>query len=77
MAKSDEDVLSYVLFPPVAREFFEWREKGSGMEDEVVAAIAIALSQGQPAAGVTANGHGHGHDHDPWKMAGRRRALRA
>jgi oxaloacetate decarboxylase alpha subunit len=77
MAKSDEDVLSYVLFPPVAREFFEWREKGSGMEDEVVAAIAIALSQGQPAAAATANGHGHGHEIDPWKMAGRRRALRA
>jgi pyruvate carboxylase subunit B len=27
-AKSEEDALSYVLFPLVAKEFFEWREKG-------------------------------------------------
>ncbi|RUM57125.1 MAG: oxaloacetate decarboxylase subunit alpha [Persephonella sp.] len=26
-ARSEEDVLSYCLFPQVAREFFEWREK--------------------------------------------------
>ncbi|MEO7667560.1 MAG: hypothetical protein ABIU97_11090, partial [Dehalococcoidia bacterium] len=77
LARSDEDLLSYVLFPPVAREFFEWREKGSGVEDELVAAIAVALSQGQPGAAPGGNGTAHGHDHDPWKMAGRRRALRA
>lgn len=27
-AKSEEDILSYALFPLVAKEFFEWREKG-------------------------------------------------
>ncbi|WP_448587891.1 sodium-extruding oxaloacetate decarboxylase subunit alpha [Thermocrinis sp.] len=27
-AKSEEDVLSYALFPLVAKEFFEWRAKG-------------------------------------------------
>jgi pyruvate carboxylase subunit B len=27
-AKSEEDALSYVLFPLVAKEFFEWRGKG-------------------------------------------------
>jgi len=27
LARSEEDVLSYCLFPQVAREFFEWREK--------------------------------------------------
>jgi pyruvate carboxylase subunit B len=27
-AKNEEDVLSYALFPLVAKEFFEWREKG-------------------------------------------------
>ncbi len=26
-AKSEEDILSYALFPVVAKEFFEWREK--------------------------------------------------
>ncbi len=76
LAHSDEDVLSYVLFPQVAREFFEWREAGAGIENEVVAAIAAALAQAQPAAPVQAAGNGHGHDHDPWKMAGRQRLLR-
>ncbi|WP_456465281.1 sodium-extruding oxaloacetate decarboxylase subunit alpha [Desulfurobacterium sp.] len=27
LARSEEDVLSYCLFPQVAKEFFEWREK--------------------------------------------------
>jgi pyruvate carboxylase subunit B len=27
LARSEEDVLSYCLFPKVAKEFFEWREK--------------------------------------------------
>ncbi len=27
LAKSEEDVLSYCIFPQVAKEFFEWREK--------------------------------------------------
>ncbi len=76
LAHSDEDVLSYVLFPQVAKEFFEWRNAGSGLENEVVAAIAAALVQAQPAAPVAAAGNGHGHDHDPWKMAGRQRLLR-
>jgi pyruvate/oxaloacetate carboxyltransferase len=76
LARSDEDVLSYVLFPQVAREFFEWREAGAGIETEVVAAIAAAIAQAQPAAPVQAAGNGHGHDHDPWKMAGRQRLLR-
>ena len=26
-ARSEEDIISYCLFPQVAREFFEWREK--------------------------------------------------
>ncbi|HWP56427.1 MAG TPA: pyruvate carboxylase subunit B [Candidatus Acidoferrales bacterium] len=27
LARSDEDVLSYALFPEIAKEFFEWRER--------------------------------------------------
>jgi oxaloacetate decarboxylase alpha subunit len=77
LAKSEEDVLSYVLFPPVAKEFFEWREAGAGLEPEVVAAIAAAFAEEQKAAmAPTANGHGHGHAVDPWKMAARQRGLR-
>jgi pyruvate/oxaloacetate carboxyltransferase len=78
LAKSDEDVLSYVLFPQVAREYFEWREKGDGLESELIAAIAVALSQehqrsARPAAPAA---DGHGHAHNPWRMAGRMRAMR-
>jgi oxaloacetate decarboxylase (Na+ extruding) subunit alpha len=77
LAKSEEDVLSYVLFPQVAKEFFEWREQGAGLEKEVVAAIAVALAQEQRApAAAPVNGAPRGHDHSPWKLAGRRRAMR-
>jgi pyruvate carboxylase subunit B len=76
LAKSDEDVLSYVLFPPVAKEFFEWRDGGSGLEKEVVAAIAAALAQEQRQAALVTPRDGHGHAHSAWKMAARQRGLR-
>ncbi len=43
LARSEEDVISYALFGPVAREFLEKRETGDLLEKEVVAAIAAAL----------------------------------
>ncbi|MEX1195800.1 MAG: pyruvate/oxaloacetate carboxyltransferase [Dehalococcoidia bacterium] len=78
LAKSDEDVLSYVMFPQVAKEFLEWRNRGGGLENEVIAAIAVALTQDQ---GRAAHAHApaapaNGHAQDAWKMAGRQRALR-
>jgi pyruvate/oxaloacetate carboxyltransferase len=78
LVKSEEDLLSYVLFPQVATEFLEWRNAGAGLEGEVVAAIAAALEAAQEApaarpAAAAANGHTHG---SPWKTAGRQRALR-
>ncbi len=80
LAHSDEDVVSYVLFPQVAREFLEWRGQGAGIEKELVAAIAAALSQdsarGGPEPVAAHDGAAHGHDRNPWKMAGRRRLLR-
>jgi pyruvate/oxaloacetate carboxyltransferase len=77
LVKSDEDLLSYVLFPQVAQEFLEWRNAGGGIEHEVVAAIAAALTHDQPRAGPAATGAAaDGHMHNPWKMAGRQRALR-
>ena len=78
LAHSDEDVLSYVLFPQVSREFLEWREGGAGLESELVAAIAAALTLDQPSrtpATAAADG-AHGHNHNPWKMAGRHRLHR-
>ncbi|MDO8617226.1 MAG: pyruvate/oxaloacetate carboxyltransferase [Dehalococcoidia bacterium] len=75
LARSEEDVVSYVLFPQVAREFLEWRRQGAGLEKEVIAAIAAALAHGQRPAAAAPDG-GRGHDHNAWKIAGRRRLLR-
>jgi oxaloacetate decarboxylase alpha subunit len=44
LATCEEDVISYALFGPVAREFFEKRATGDLLEKEVVAAIAAALA---------------------------------
>jgi len=75
LAKSDEDVLSYVLFPPVAREFFEWREAGSEIENEIVAALAVALSQDHHQTSAPTS-TAAAVDGTPWKMGGRRRNMR-
>jgi oxaloacetate decarboxylase alpha subunit len=51
LAQSEEDVLSYALFPQVARPFLERRARGSNGKGRVVAAIAGALLkqlEGQP-----------------------------
>ncbi|MBI2760058.1 MAG: pyruvate carboxylase subunit B [Chloroflexi bacterium] len=84
LARGDEDVLSFALFPQVARDFFEWRAKGGGPEKEVVAAIAVALAGEQ-----STNGHTGGHRESAaiavagiqsispvWRIAGRQRAVR-
>jgi pyruvate/oxaloacetate carboxyltransferase len=79
LVKSDEDLLSYVLFPQVAQEFLAWRNAGGGLEAEVVAAIAAALAQEQrrhAAPSAIGDGNGHAHGGSPWKMVGRERALR-
>ena len=44
LAESEEDILSYALFPQVARPFLERRKKGSGTEEEV-AAVAYLLAK--------------------------------
>ncbi len=77
LAQSDEDVLSYVLFPQVAREFLEWREQGAGLEPELVAAIAAALAHDDRAAASPTSAAGGSHDHNAWKIAGRRRLMRS
>jgi pyruvate/oxaloacetate carboxyltransferase len=78
LAESEEDVLSYVMFPQVARTFFEWRRQGGGADPALVAAIAAALAA-QPHGHHPAEGHGHGHGHShghthgpsSWRVAGR------
>lgn len=45
MAESEEDVISYALFPPVARKFFEWRKK---VRDEGLPVEAEAKKEAAP-----------------------------
>ena len=52
LAQSEEDVLSYVLFPQVARPFLERRQKNGGATEALVAAIAalvVRQRQAKPA----------------------------
>ena len=83
LAHSEEDLLSYALFPAVAREFFEWRAAG-GAELEVVAAIAVALSAAAgPHPPSARGGHplsaaerGTRSGRSAWRLAGRQRVVR-
>jgi oxaloacetate decarboxylase alpha subunit len=70
LAQSEEDVLSYALFPQVARPFLERRRDGGGGREALVAAVAAMVVQQyerRPAtiperAGMAAS---------PWKVAWR------
>ncbi len=52
LAQSEEDVISYALFPQVAREFFQRRAKGFPREPEKAAAKATAAVAGAQAVSV-------------------------
>lgn len=75
LARSEEDVISYALFPQPARDFFEWRNAGAKPQPELVAAIAAVLSaekaksDGAPPAAT--------QQRSAWQFSGRQRALRA
>ena len=65
-AKSEEDVLSYAIFPQVAMPFFKKRAAGDLVEPDEIAAIAAALlppaTDGQSEPQAPASG---------WRMTGR------
>ena len=72
LARSEEDVISYALFPQVARPFLERRQKGGGGREALVAAVAAlvvhqhrcrAASQGLDASKASLI--------SPWKTAWR------
>lgn len=80
LAKSTEDVLSYVMFPQPGREFLQWRAEGGGPERELVAAVVGALAIGEKKAAaapvaavapVEAGGNGNA-----WRSFGRLRQMR-
>ena len=70
LARDEEDVISYALFPQVARPFLERRARGGGGKELVVAAVAGLLLkrlEEQAAATVTPTGPAI----SPWKVAWR------
>ncbi|MBI2912138.1 MAG: pyruvate carboxylase subunit B [Chloroflexi bacterium] len=78
LATCEEDVLSFVLFPQVARGFFERRRRGGKVEPDLAAAVAGLLSHLNSAqAGLPPPGRdGAGPAESAWKLMGRRAALR-
>ena len=70
LAQSEEDVISYALFPQVAKPFLERRKNGGGAKEALVAAVAALVVQqyeSRPAAAVEKAGLGL----SPWKVAWR------
>jgi oxaloacetate decarboxylase alpha subunit len=70
LAGSEEDVLSYALFPQVARPFLERRARQGDGEEAIVAAIAALLVQ-QQACRPAAVQEKAGTSVSPWKVAWR------
>ncbi len=71
LARSDEDVLSYALFPQVARPFLKRRAEGLGGKEELAAAIAVRLFQQQQAKLQLAAAKSAKICGSPWKSSGR------
>ena len=75
LAQSEEDIVSYALFPQIAKPFFERRAKGLGGKEEMAAAIAAMMfkqadaKEAAKAAGLQAAAAGPAVA--AWKQAGR------
>jgi oxaloacetate decarboxylase alpha subunit len=70
LARSEEDVISYALFPQVARPFLERQQNGGGAKEALVAAVAALVVQRyecKPAAAAERAGLSL----SPWKMSWR------
>jgi pyruvate/oxaloacetate carboxyltransferase len=80
LAKTEEDVLSHVMFPQPAKEFFEWRKGGEGPERELVAAVIGAMFVKEAAARAQAPSHSSASNGtgpaDSWRQFGRMRLMR-
>ncbi|MDO8671873.1 MAG: oxaloacetate decarboxylase subunit alpha [Dehalococcoidia bacterium] len=71
LAQSEEDILSYALFPQVARDFFKKREAGEVHENEIIAAIAAVLAAPADSVQTTVTTVGENGGRSPWRAAGR------
>ncbi len=76
LARSEEDVISYALFPQTARPFLERRARGTSGKEAIVAAIAaLAAQQMERRLAVTAEARPE-LSISPWKMSWRPRTAR-
>jgi len=76
LARSEEDIISYALFPQVARPFLERRARGAGGKEAIVAAIAAVVvhqAEGRPA--TTAAEARPELTLSPWKLSWRPQAA--
>jgi oxaloacetate decarboxylase alpha subunit len=76
LAQSEEDVISYALFPQVARPFLERRQNGSGGREALVAAVAALVVQRHECQATSGAQEMGGSAQasaltSPWKMAWR------
>jgi oxaloacetate decarboxylase alpha subunit len=74
LAENEEDVISYALFPQVARPFLERRARGGGGKEPIVAAIAALLLKQAEERATAAPPQGSAVSQ--WKVSGRPRAGR-
>jgi len=76
LAQTEEDVISYALFPQVARPFLERRRDGSGGREALVAAVAALVVQRRACRAAAAAEKASlstpaGRVASPWKTAWR------
>ncbi len=74
LIRSEEDLLSYALFPGPARTFLKHREAQGALEDAALAAAAAVAWALLPPAGTTAGVQVEGAERGPgqaWREAGR------
>ena len=74
MVCSEEDVLSYALFPPVALDYFKYRrmmEKGVNLKELAAIAVLYMRSTERPASNKTPSDG----NMDAWKLVARKEAV--
>jgi oxaloacetate decarboxylase alpha subunit len=75
LARSEEDVITYALFPQVARPFFEQRARGAGDAEERAAAVAAVLAAQRARVQTPSRESIPRPFASPWKTAARQRSL--
>lgn len=76
LARSEEDVLTYALFPQIARPFLDRRNRGLGGKEELAAAVALVLFKQKEAKSAAKSGAKSDVCSTPWKLSIRPGVMR-